>query len=97
MIADGDATLVVDARSIVTLAAPDGSDTRPKAPRHRTDGLRPEQLRVVEALPARGAITVDEIAFTSGLTVNEVLRALAALDLSGHVVETAGAWGLASL
>ncbi|GAA2373187.1 MULTISPECIES: DNA-processing protein DprA [Gordonia] len=94
MIADGDAVLVADSGAAISLASPDGCDTREAAPRRRTDDLRPDQLRVVEALPARGGLTVDEIAFAAGLPIDDVLRALAALDLSGHVAGSDGTWRL---
>ncbi|WP_026917657.1 DNA-processing protein DprA [Gordonia shandongensis] len=94
MIADGDAALVADAAAAVSLAAPDGRDHRPEVRSRRTDGLPPDRLRVLEALPARGTSTVDEIAFTAGLPPSEVLAALAALDLAGLVDGVDGAWRL---
>lgn len=95
MIADGDATLVADAAAVIALAAPDGHDVRPAAPSRRTDGLLPDQLRILEALPARGGLSVDEIAFVSGVRTQDALRALAALDFAGLVDGSDGTWGLA--
>lgn len=94
MIADGDATLVADAAGIIALASPDGHDVRPASRRRRTDGLPPDQLQVLEALPARGSLSVDEIAFVSGIRTHDALRALAALDLAGLVDGSDGTWGL---
>ncbi|MBM7367578.1 DNA-processing protein DprA [Gordonia hydrophobica] len=94
MIADGAATLVADAESAMALVAPDGHDTKPAARRRRTDDLSDEQRRVMEALPARGGLTVDEIAFVSGIRVDGVLTALGSLELAGLVDGSAGTWHL---
>ncbi|NLG45625.1 DNA-processing protein DprA [Gordonia sp. (in: high G+C Gram-positive bacteria)] len=94
IIAEGDATLVVDGAAAIALASPDGHDARPESRRRPTDGLRDEQKQVLEALPARGGLTVDEIAFVSGISVDEVLRSLASLELAGFVDGSGGTWQL---
>ncbi|MFT4088880.1 MAG: DNA-processing protein DprA, partial [Gordonia sp. (in: high G+C Gram-positive bacteria)] len=95
MIADGQATLVSDAAELMTLAAPDGRDTHRPSRARPTDDLTPEQFRVVEALPGRGALSIDELAFASGLRVDVVRRALATLDVRGLAERDAGLWRLA--
>ncbi|MGB6246156.1 DNA-processing protein DprA [Gordonia sp. (in: high G+C Gram-positive bacteria)] len=94
MIADGDAILVADGAAALALAAPDGHDVKPPGETRRTDGLSAEHLRVLEALPARGGLSVDEISFGSGVGVSAVLRALSALDLAGLVDGADGTWRL---
>ncbi|EGD55668.1 DNA-processing protein DprA [Gordonia neofelifaecis] len=94
MIADGDAVLVVDAAAAVALAAPDGHDLKPESRSTAIDGLPRDQTLVLEALPARGGLTVDEIALVSGVRVADVLRALAGLDLAGLVDGSQGTWQL---
>jgi DNA processing protein len=59
------------------------------------DGLADNELRVYDALPARGARTVDEIAVASGLPPTEVLGPLSMLEIGGLVVCRGGRWKLA--
>ena len=95
MIADGEAHLVATVEAVAELVEPDGCDARPASRQRSTDGLTPEQFRVIEALPKREAIGVDAIAFASGVDRTGVLRALAALDVAGLVHESGGQWRLA--
>ncbi|ORM23882.1 DNA-processing protein DprA [Williamsia sp. 1135] len=103
MIADGLAQLVTDASDIVRLAEPDGASAAGAAagvPRRggsgkRTDELDPQQLRVYEAIPAKGAVTVGEVAFTAGLDVRAVRSGLAALEARGFVTLGGSGWMLA--
>src|SRR5262245_37800809 len=60
------------------------------------DGLADNELRVYDALPARGARTVDEIAVASGLPPTEVLGPLSMLEIVGLVVRQGGRWKLGS-
>ncbi|MCF8588230.1 DNA-processing protein DprA [Gordonia liuliyuniae] len=94
MIADGQATLVADVDQVASLVVPDGEDTRGPAPIRDTDGLPPDQFRVIEALPARESLSIDEISFSAGIPVDAVRRALAALDVAGLVDEESGLWCL---
>ena len=64
-------------------------------PTSALDGLADNELRVYDALPARGARTVDEIAVASGLPPTEVLGPLSMLEISGLVVCQGGRWKLA--
>jgi len=59
------------------------------------DGLADNELRVYDALPARGARTVDEIAVASGLPPTQVLGPLSMLEIAGLVVSQGGCWKLA--
>src|SRR6476661_7124757 len=65
---------------------------RPSSP---LDGLGDNELRVYDALPARGARTTDEIAVASGLPPTQVLGPLSMLEIAGLVVCRGGRWKLA--
>jgi DNA processing protein len=65
-------------------------------PASALDGLADIELRVYDALPARGARTVDEIAVASGLPPTEVLGPLSMLEIGGLVVCQGGRWKLAA-
>ncbi|WP_290716703.1 DNA-processing protein DprA, partial [Gordonia sp. UBA7599] len=69
MIADEQAALVVDAQALISLAAPDGQGGPNRGPVRRIDELTGDRQRVYEAIPGRGAITVDEIALNAALDV----------------------------
>jgi DNA processing protein len=56
------------------------------------DGLGDAERRVYEALPGRGAATVDEIAVASGLAPEQVLGPLAILEVSGLAQSDCGRW-----
>jgi DNA processing protein len=64
-------------------------------PASALDGLADNELRVYDALPARGARTVDEIAIASGLPPTELLGPLSMLEIGGLVVCQGGRWKLA--
>ena len=64
-------------------------------PASALDGLADNELRVYDALPARGARTVDEIAVASGLPPTEILGPLSMLEIGGLVVCQGGRWKLA--
>lgn len=70
--------------------APD--EQRPTSP---LDGLSDTDKRVYDALPSRGARTVDEIAVAAGVPPTQVLGPLAVLELCGLVVRRDGRWKLA--
>ncbi|MBP1820601.1 DNA-processing protein DprA [Mycobacterium sp. OAE908] len=67
----------------------------PVRPTSPLDGLADDERRVYEALPARGARTVDEIAVGSGLPPTQVLGPLSMLEIAGLVVCQGGRWKLA--
>ena len=58
------------------------------------DGLTAQELLVYDALPARGARTVDEVAVSAGLPPTQVLGPLASLELVGLVARADGRWKL---
>jgi DNA processing protein len=64
-------------------------------PTSELDALPDTEKRVYDALPARGARTVDQIAVTAGVPATQVLGPLAVLELSGLVVRRDGRWRLA--
>jgi DNA processing protein len=66
-------------------------DPRPQA---LLADLTENEQRVYEALPARGARTVDEIAVASGLPPTQVLGPLSMLEIAGLVVRQGGRWKL---
>lgn len=59
------------------------------------DDLSDTEIRVYEALPARGAKTPDQIAVASGLPAPSVLGPLAMLEVAGLIEHVAGKWRLA--
>jgi DNA processing protein len=90
------ATLVTRAEEIVELVGRIGElATEPDRPTSPLDGFEPNVVRVYDALPGRGARTVDEIAIASGLPPTQVLGPLATLELEGLVMRSEGRWKLA--
>ncbi|MFW0784659.1 DNA-processing protein DprA [Gordonia sp. CPCC 206044] len=94
MIADDLAVLVTDVRSVIALATPDGAPPSGRGRRRSTDGLTTEALRVHDAIPGRGAVAIEEIAFSAGLDIATVRSALAHMEIDGHVVNADGLWRL---
>ena len=90
------ANLVTRADEIVELVGHAGELALDlERPRSRLDGLADPERRVYDALPARGALTVDEIAVASGLPPTQVLGPLSMLEIAGLVVCRGGRWKLA--
>lgn len=87
------AELVTRADDIVELAGRIG-ELAPEEPRPATalDGLSGAERRVYEALPGRGAVTVDEIAVAAGLAPERVLGPLAILEVAGLAQPADGRW-----
>jgi DNA processing protein len=56
------------------------------------DGLSDDERRVYEALPGRGAVTVEEIAVAAGVSPGKVLGPLAMLELAGLTERHDGQW-----
>lgn len=56
------------------------------------DGLGEAERRVYDALPARGAVTIDEISVASGLVPEQVLGPLAILEVAGLAERDCGRW-----
>ncbi|MET9202692.1 DNA-processing protein DprA [Gordonia sp. NPDC003585] len=95
MIADQQAALVYDVDGVIALVRPEGNGDAPGGRGRPTDGLSDEQKRVHDAIPGRGAVTLAEIAVSSGLDLPAVRSALAALDVAGLVAADGGGWCLA--
>jgi DNA processing protein len=94
MIADEQAALVVDAQGLISLAAPDGEGGPNRGPVRRIDELTGDRQRVYEAIPGRGAITVDEIALNAALDVGRVMAALALLEVDRFVAAVGDGWSI---
>jgi len=56
------------------------------------DGLGDEERRVYEALPGRGAATVDEIAVAAAVEPARILAPLAMLEVAGLAERHDGRW-----
>jgi DNA processing protein len=90
------AHLVTRSEEIVELVGRIGElATEPGRPTSPLDGLEPNVARVYDALPGRGARSVDEIAIASGLPPTQILGPLATLELEGLVMRSEGRWKLA--
>ena len=87
------AELVTRADDVVELVGRIG-ELAPEEPHPTTalDGLTDPERRVYEALPGRGAATVDEIAVASGLAPEQVLGPLAILEVAGLAQRHDGRW-----
>src|SRR5271154_2274194 len=87
------AELITRAADVVELVGRVGElapeEQRPVTP---FDGLTEAERQVYEALPGRGAATVDEIAVASGLVPEHVLGPLAMLEVAGFVERREGGW-----
>ncbi|MEB3983958.1 DNA-processing protein DprA [Mycobacterium sp. 663a-19] len=87
------AELVTRADDIVELVGRIG-ELAPEQSRPTTalDGLGEAERQVYEALPGRGAATVDEIAVAAGLAAERVLGPLAILEVAGLAERQDGRW-----
>ncbi len=87
------AELVTRADEVVELVGSIG-ELAPEEPHPTTalDGLSDAERRVYEALPGRGAATVDEIAVASGMAPEQVLGPLAILEVTGLAQRHDGRW-----
>jgi DNA processing protein len=87
------AQLVTRADDVVELVGRIG-ELAPEEPHPSTalDGLADAERRVYEALPGRGAATVDEIAVASALAPEQVLGPLAMLEMAGLARRDDGRW-----
>ncbi|WP_068186621.1 DNA-processing protein DprA [Mycobacterium sp. UM_CSW] len=87
------AQLVTRADDVVELVGHIG-ELAPEEPHPTTalDGLSDAERQVYEALPGRGAATVDEIAVASALAPEQVLGPLAMLEMAGLARRDDGRW-----
>ena len=87
------ANLVSRADEIVELVGRIGElAAEPDRPGSPLDGLSPLEQRVYEALPGRGAVTVDQVAIAAGLVAEQLLGPLALLEVAGLVERCDGRW-----
>lgn len=91
LIRDFDATCVTNADEMAELAPLDPSSTRPEG-EHRENGGSGERVRVLDALSARAARSVPDIAARSGLSVGEVQAVLGVLQIEGVAKEGERGW-----
>jgi DNA processing protein len=90
------AHLVTRAAEIVELVGRIGElADEPSRPGTPLDGLSTAELCVYDALPSRGARSVDQVAVATGLPPTHVMGPLATLELAGLVVRANGLWKLA--
>lgn len=91
------AELVTRADEIIELIGRAGefADEQPR-PTDPLDSLSDTELKVFEALPARGARTPDQIAIAAGLPATSILGPLAILEIAGLVQRCDGKWRLMS-
>jgi DNA processing protein len=87
------AELVTRAEDIVELVGHIG-ELAPEEPHPSTplDGLSEAERLVYEALPGRGAASIDEIAVAAGLVAEQVLGPLAMLELAGLAERKESRW-----
>ena len=87
------AELVTRAEEIVELVGRIG-ELAPEEPHPSTrlDGLSEAERLVYEALPGRGAASIDEIAVASGLVPEKVLGPLAILEVAGLAQRHESRW-----
>lgn len=94
LIRRGDAHLVTSAEHVLELVGPVGSFlvAPPVGERRRHDGLGPEHLQVLDAVPVRTPAPVASVARTAGLGVRATEVALAHLSRLGLVRGGPGGW-----
>lgn len=80
------AAVIERVEHIVELLEGPGEEAAPLA------GLTSDEVRVLDALSARAARDVDDLAVRTGMATRDVTASLALLELSGSVVERASGW-----
>lgn len=89
------AQLITRADEIVELVGRIGElSLEQSRPTSVLDGLSQSESQVYEALPGRGAMSVDEIAVASGLVAEQVMGRLAILEVAGLAERDGGRWRL---
>ena len=95
LLRDGSAVCVTDSREVLELAGPPGQDTAPTPDGGSAvhDGLDPEDIMLLDALPVRASSTVEKLAAVAGLSPAAVRAGLGRLELSGAAERgAAGGW-----
>lgn len=62
----------------------------PRGPQRARDGLDPQSMRILEAVPGRGAIELDDLAGRAGVDIRTAMRAVSALQVQGLLVGSGG-------
>jgi DNA processing protein len=96
LIRKGAATLVTAACEVIDMVGDLGSDAAVEAhgERRRWDDLPPTTRDVLEALPARIAVTLERVCRDTGLAASDCIAALAELSVAGFVVSGPDGWRL---
>lgn len=88
LIREAEAVLVTQATDVLELVGTLGRGAaRPASPHRRTDELAPDELRVFEAVPARGARSAAELSLASGVGLAACLAILDGLVDRGFLVQ----------
>ncbi len=91
-----DVHLITRAEEVVEIVGRIGELAEdPEHPQTPLDGLSREEALVYEALPGRGARSVEEIAVAAGIPAEQVLGPLALLEIAGLVQRREGRWRIA--
>jgi DNA processing protein len=95
----GAAVLVTDAAEVADHVGDFGTDAAAdeRVPDGPLDRLEPTTRDVYEAIPARQAVTVDQLCAETGLSVPACMAALGRLGASGLVARADGGWRLAKI
>jgi DNA processing protein len=96
LVRKGAATLVTDGAEVIDMVGELGRDAAVEPPRESRpwDDLGPVTRDVLEAMPARGPVTVDRICYDTGLSASACLGALTELSIGGLVASDAAGWRL---
>ncbi|HRA75350.1 MAG TPA: DNA-processing protein DprA [Propionicimonas sp.] len=97
LIREAEAVLVASAGDVLELLGELGrTEVRPASTHRPTDDLDPTELRVFEAVPARGGLSAAELGLRAGVELPVCLAALDSLADQGFVVQDAQwSWRLA--
>lgn len=89
LVREGEAVLVTRAAEVLELLGPLGRcSSRPSPERRATDDLGRDELRVYEAVPARGSLSAGELSLRSGIHLPLCLAILDDLTERGLVGQT---------
>ncbi len=93
------AALVTSSADVLELIGPFGYDTVPvpRGPERPRDGLPTAAVTVLEAMPGRGSVTVDELCATTPIAPRECIAALGLLMARGLVQSSPIGWSLTRL
>jgi DNA processing protein len=96
LIRESEATLVSSAQEVLELLSPLGTHDCAVRGEHRPlDDLTADELRLFEAIPARGALSAGELAIRAGLAMPTCLALLSRLIDAGFIAQDeAGGWRL---